>query len=148
MIPAEVLAVLAGTPAPGIEEQAFTFLTVDEAGFPHVCLLSRTEIDADEGGIRVAVASTGTSANLERDGQACLVVVEGTTAHYVKLRVTGTAEAEGRLVAALEAVGHRADSLGIPLAPIRFTPTAAIAELEGWDATRRALASFSGSSGS
>lgn len=133
LIPDEVVAALAGTPVPGVPEQALPLLTMDDVGFPHVCLLSRAEVEADTDEVRVAVASTRTRANLGRDGRACLLVVETTNAHYLKLRVTRALVNEGRLGAALELVEHRPDSLGIPLDPIRFTPTDALAQLENWD---------------
>lgn len=139
LIPDQVVAALAGTPVPGVPEQALPLLTVDDAGFPHVCLLSRAEVEADADEVRVAVASTRTRANLERDGRACLLVVETTNAHYLKLRVTRALVNEGRLGAALELVEHRPDSLGIPLDPIRFTPTEALAQLEHWDLSARTL---------
>ena len=140
MIPDVVVAVLDGTPRPGVAEQALPFLTVDDAGFPHVCLLSRAEVEADAGEVRVAVASTRTRANLERDGRACLVVVETTNAHYLKLRVVRAVEHDGRFGAALELVEHRPDSLGIPLEPMGFTPSDALRELEHWDLSERTLA--------
>ena len=139
LIPDQVVAALAGTPVPGVPEQALPLLTVDDAGFPHVCLLSRAEVEADADEVRVAVASTRTRANLERDGRACLLVVETTNAHYLTLRVTRALVEEGRLGAALELVEHRPDSLGIPLDPIRFTPTDALAQLEHWDLSARTL---------
>lgn len=142
MIPGEVVDVLVGAPTPGVPEQALPLLTVDEVGFPEVCLLSRAEVDADEQEVRMVVASTRARRNLLRDGRACLIVIEGTTAHYFKLRVTRTLETEGRLAAVLQPVDHRPDSLGIPLAPVRFTPTDALAELERWDVSARALAAL------
>jgi hypothetical protein len=144
MIPAEVVTALAGLPVPGVSEQALPLLTVDADGFPRVCLLSRAEVDADADEVRVAIASTRTRANLERDGRACLVVVVGTTAHYVKLRVTRALDVEGRFGAALALVAHQADSLGIPLEPITYTPTAALGELERWDLSARTLAAVAG----
>ena len=147
MIPDVVLSTLAGQPVPGVPEQAVPLLTVDQAGFPHVCLLSRAELEADQHEVRAAVASTRTRANLERDGRACLVVVEDTTAHYLKLRVTRRLEVAGRLALAFELEEHRADSLGIPLEPMRFTPTAALAELEHWDKSAEALEAARASAG-
>lgn len=139
MIPATVVAALTGIPEPGVPEQALPLLTVDEAGFPHVCLLSRAEVEADERELRAAVLSRRTRANLDRDGRACLVLIEGTTAHYLKLRLHRQVEAAGRLAAAFELVEHRPDSLGIPLDPLLFTPTEQLAQLEQWDASAAAL---------
>ena len=140
LIPDDVVAALTGMPAPGVPEQALPLLTVDDRGFPHACLLSRAEVEADANEVRVAIASTRSRANLERDGRACLLVVEATTAHYLKLRVSRALVHEGRLGAALELIEHRPDSLGIPLDPIRFTPTDALAQLEHWDLSAGALA--------
>ena len=84
-----VAALLAGTPEIGTQEQAFPFVTVDAEGFPHAALLSRMEVEIGPGNadLRAAVRSTRTRANLDRDGRATLIAVEGRTAHYVKLRL-------------------------------------------------------------
>ena len=124
-VPEELAALLAGWPEPGRAEQAFPFLTVDEAGFPHAALLSRAELDvsADRSAVLAVVASTRTRAHLERDGRATLIAVGGTTAHC-------------RLAVA----GYKADSLGIPLSSAGFTATAEIGRLERWPDSRRLLA--------
>jgi len=141
-VPEELAALLAGWPEPGRAEQAFPFLTVDEARFPHVALLSRAELDVSAGrsAVLAVVASTRTRANLERDGQATLIAVGGTAAHYAKLRVTRVIAAAGALGCRLAIVEHKADSLGIPLSPAGFTATAEIGRVERWPDSRRLLA--------
>jgi hypothetical protein len=146
-VPEELAALLAGWPEPGRAEQAFPFLTVDEAGFPHAALLSRAELDVspDRSAVLAVVASTRTRANLERDGRATLIAVGGTTAHYAKLRVTRRITGGGALGCRLAVAGHKADSLGIPLSPAGFTATAEIGRLERWQDSRRLLASLNDS---
>jgi hypothetical protein len=139
-VPEALGRLLDGRPAVGVTEQAFPFLTVDEAGFPHVALLSRAELGVSPGGeVLAVVASTRTRSNLERGGMAGLIAVEGTTAHYAKLRVVRTIEAGPVLGCALAVAEHKADSLGIPLSPVSFTTTARIAQAEDWAASDRLL---------
>jgi hypothetical protein len=141
VIPEVLRGLLDGRPAVGDREQAFPFLTVDEAGFPHVALLSRAEIRVGPDGREVlaVVASRRTRANLERDGRAGLVAVEGTTAHYAKLRVGRAIDAGGVLACAMSLTEYKADSLGIPLSPVSFVTTVEIARLEGWAASEELL---------
>lgn len=123
---------LTGVPVPGMEEQALPFLTVDDAGFPHVALLSRAEARADAERVLVVVASRRTRANLARTGRATLVAIGGDTAHYLKLRVLRTVEADGLLGCDLRPVQHVADSVGLTLTPIGYRPTEALREAESW----------------
>ncbi len=140
VIPSEVIEQLNGLPVPGQHEAAFPLLTVDDEGFPHVCLLSRAELEADAGEVRVVIASRRTRANLERNGHACLLVVEGTTAHYVKLTLDRAHAVEDRIAIAFSPADHRADSLGISLTPIGYVPTDDLSGLERWDLSARGLA--------
>jgi hypothetical protein len=139
-----VAALLAGTPEIGTQEQAFPFVTVDPEGFPHAALLSRMEVEVGAGNadLRAAVRSTQTRANLDRDGRAALIAVEGRTAHYVKLRLVRSRVVHDLLACVFVVVEHKADSLGIPLTPVTYEVTAAIARAERWDQTRDALAAL------
>jgi hypothetical protein len=139
-LPAAVVQVLAREVVVGEPAQAFPFLTVDTDGYPHVALLSAIEVSAaPDGSVHAAVASVVTRSNLERHGLAALTAVEGTTAHTMKLRVRRTITASGLLGAVLDVVDHKADSLGLELSPITYTPTKELAELEGWDRSRSVL---------
>jgi hypothetical protein len=140
VIPPEVVEQLTGLPTPGRQEAAFPLLTVDDEGFPHVCLLSRAELEADGGEVRAVIASRRTRANLERSGHATLVVVEGTTAHYLKLVLERSHLVDERLAAAFTVADHHADSLGIPLTPLGYLPTDNLSALERWDLSARGLA--------
>ncbi|MBV9047720.1 MAG: hypothetical protein JOY58_05605 [Solirubrobacterales bacterium] len=64
-------------------------LTVDADGFPHVCLLSRAELEAGVSEIRGVIASQTTSANLKRSRRATLMVIDPAAAWYCKLEVLG-----------------------------------------------------------
>jgi hypothetical protein len=63
------------------------FCTVDAAGWPHVALLSYTEIVArDASTLRVALyADSGSAENLRRSGRATLLLFDAGLAQYVKL---------------------------------------------------------------
>jgi hypothetical protein len=141
-VPEPVAALVRGRPQVGREEQVFPFLTVDDDGHPHVALLSRAELDTDATGDRLlaAVAATTTGRNLRRDGRAGLIAVEGTTAHELKLELVHVIEDEAMLGLAFEVVEHEADSLGIPLEPMRFHATDRVAALERWDHCAELLA--------
>jgi hypothetical protein len=145
-VPDDLAALLEGAPEVDADEQAFPFLTVDEGGFPHVALLSRSELDVTPGRteVLVAVGSPRTTANLRRDGRAGLIAVGGTVAHYAKLRVVRSIESRGLLGCALAVVEHKADSLGIPLEPIGFRTSAEIARLERWEASAQVLRALAG----
>jgi hypothetical protein len=140
-VPVEVAALIRGRPQVGDEEQAFPLLTVDEIGFPHVALLSRAELDvaSDLSALFAVVASRRTSGNLERDRKAGLSAVEGTTAHYLKLEVGEFRRDEGLAATVLHVVDHVADSLGIPLEPIRFPATGEVAAIERWNRSEAVL---------
>lgn len=140
-VPGELARLLAGRPDIGAAEQAFPFLTVDEAGFPHVALLSRAEVDVMPDGSEVlaVIASSRTRANLTRDGHAGLIAVAGTIAHYAKLRLLRTIDTPAAIGCVMQVAEHKADSLSIPLSPIGFITTPEIARLEDWDASERLL---------
>ena len=139
-IPDIVIAMLDGDPVVGAPEQGFALLTVDVAGFPHVCLLSRAELEADRDEIRVALASRRTGENLSRDMRGTLIAVQGTSAHYLKLDVTRIVQTATRLGVALTCADHAVDDVGVELAPIGFTPSHELAQLESWDQSAACLA--------
>lgn len=138
-VPDELRRLLRGFPEVDADEQAVPFLTVDENGFPHVALLSRAELEPGTDAILAVIASPHTQANLQRSPRATLIAVQGTTAHYVKLRMTRSLTADGLVGCVFEIVQHKRDSLGIPLSPIGFRTTAVLAEQEHWVRTAALL---------
>lgn len=140
-VPAELALLLATWPRPDQDEQAFPFVTVDEDGFPHVMLLCTAELLAtnDRSALLVAVASANGRANLARNGVATLIAADGAAAHYAKLRVRETEEHDHFSVYTCDLAHYKRDSLGIPLRPMDFHATKAIAENERWAGTRTAL---------
>ncbi len=143
-IPDAVVAALGEPVTTGVAAQAFPFLTVDDAGSPHCCLLSSTEVAvaADRGELYVALTSRRTRSHLRRRPVATLLVVEGTTLHSCKLAVEASTAADVDVDVdgvALSLVDHGADSLGIELTALGFMPPPGLAELERWDLTTAAL---------
>jgi len=144
-LPDAVARLLAAPPEVGDPAQAFPFLTVDEAGYPHVALLSARELAvAGDGALLVVLMGMTTSANLQRTGAATLVAVEGTTAHSMKLRRRTSVDEGDLLGFVLDPVDHKADSLGIALAPISYVASEELARLERWDRTAELLARLAG----
>ncbi len=138
--PPEVVAMLAGSPAPGAWEPMFPLLTVDDAGFPHMCLLSRAELDADGRRVYAVLASRNTIANVRRDGKAAVVAVGADTAVYIKLSVTESIDDDDRLGVACEVVSVKRDSLHVPLRPPQYLVTEAVPVTEDWARSERLLA--------
>jgi len=130
-VPPEVMAALAGSPEVGAWEPMFPLLTMDEAGFPHVCLLSRAELHADASGVYAALASPTTVTNLSRRPVATLMVIAEDSAHYLKLRVihTGGSVLTGVI---FEATSSARDSLAIALTPPRYLVTSSLPVAEAW----------------
>lgn len=140
-VPDDVGALLGGFPDSDSHEQAFPVLSVDELGFPHVALLSRAELglSTTDQEILAVVGSARTKANISRDGRATLIAIGGTTAHYLKLRLARSMLCGSALGCAFHVVGHKRDTLGIPLTPIGFRTTEALARAEQWVESRKIL---------
>ena len=70
--------------------QALLLVTLDEAGWPYVSMLSYFEVIAkDRSNLRIAPWSTSTAAkNLRRAGKATLIVVEEEIAYYLQASAT------------------------------------------------------------
>jgi hypothetical protein len=138
-VPAALVRLVAGTAQVGAMEQAFVFLTVDDDGFPHLALLSRTELEADPHLVRVVLAGRTGPANLRARPTATLLAVDGETVHVCKLRARRWVEHEGATAVELALEDHRADSLGIPLEPLRYRVTDDLPTSERWDRTAEVL---------
>lgn len=131
-LPVAVAALLAGVPEPGRPEQAFHLLSTDVDGRPRALLLSRAELAADSGDLLAVLAPSTSRANVERARVATFLAVEGTTQHVLGLDVHGS-RADGDLLGVRFAVvTAKADSLGIPLEALSFTPTEVLARAERW----------------
>jgi hypothetical protein len=144
-LPEVVVDVLRRPVEVGHQAQAFPFLTVDAEGLPHVALLSGRELAVTgDGALVAALMSPTTCGNLRRSGAATILIVEGDTAHSVKLRLRTIVEGDGALVGCVfDFMSHKADSLGIPLVPMSFTPTGDVARIERWETTARMLRAIS-----
>lgn len=123
------------------ERPAFALLTVDDDGFPHVCLLAAQQLDLhdDPGLLGVSVAGRHTAEFLRDKGKATLVVVEGTAAHYLKCEVVADVVVERRSGFTLAVRDHKADSAGVELTPITFRFSEQLAVSERWSRDRAVL---------
>lgn len=139
MVPVEVMTALAGAPRAGEWDAIVPLLTVDTAGFPNVCLLSRSELEADERHVYAVVAGSTTIDNLERTGRATLSIVTEDAAFHVKLEVAATTRDGDRLGLVLVSVSTKRDAVGVPVAPARYLATAELAHAETWEQSRHLL---------
>jgi hypothetical protein len=130
-VPPEIVAALAGSPKVGAWEPMFPFLTIDEPGFPHVCLLSRAELDSDASHVYAVLASPTTVNNLSRRPAATLMVIVDDSAYYLKLRVVHTTGSVLTGVV-LKVISSVRDSLAIPLTPPRYLVTSSLPVAEAW----------------
>lgn len=146
-VPPAIVAVLAGSPKVGAWEPMFPFLTVDESGFPHVCLLSRAELDSDPHHVYAVLASPTTVQNLSRRPAATLMVIVDDCAHYLKLRVVHS-RGSGLTAVVFEVISSVHDSLSIPLMSPRYLVASSLPVAEAWAQSAELLASLTGQSGS
>lgn len=138
--PPEVVTAIAGLPSVGTWDTVVPILTVDESGFPHVCLLSRSELDGDEAELRAAVTSRVTIENLRRTGQATLLIVVRDTSFYCKMAVIRSDEDEpGLFGAAFALISVKRDSIGVPLRPSEYLVVEGLPDSENWAASSRLL---------
>jgi hypothetical protein len=130
-VPSEVVAALAGWPEVGSWEPMFPLLTVDDSGFPHVCLLSRAELQADAHYVYAVLASPTTVRNLSRRPAATLVVLVADSAHYLKATAVHVGQSAPAGVV-LQVITPARDSLAIPLRPPGYLVTNSLPEAEAW----------------
>lgn len=135
-LPDEVWDALAGSPDIGVAEQALPLLTTDGDGQPRAMLLSRAEIatESDAAGDKIfcVLRPSISRTNLRRSRRATLLVITTKTLHAVRLCVARVVEHQDLQGVALSVNGVKADSLGIPLEPIRYIPTEELVRLEHW----------------
>lgn len=140
-VPPEIVAALTGRPEIGSWEPMFPLLTIDDAGFPHVCMLSRAELEADENYIYAALASQTTVSNVSRRPAATLVVIGDDSAYYAKLAAVH-ASASVPAAVAFEVTSSVRDSLAIPLMPPRYLVTSSLPVAEAWAQSAQLLSAL------
>lgn len=146
-VPDEVRAAIDGRPTIGEWDVMLPLLTVDDSGFPHVCLLSRAELDADAEQVYAVLASPTTIGNVRRDGMATLVVVDKDAAVYCKLRASGVTESteDGDWLAVTFAVASvKRDGIGVPLRPPEYLVTESVQVDENWARSAKLLDELKG----
>jgi hypothetical protein len=139
-IPVSIVEALIGYPDVGASDVIIPLITVDEAGYPHVCLLSRAELTADTNQIYAVVASTVSRANICRDRRATLIIFTVRTAYYCKLDAAVLRD-DGALlgvVFTILSIKQDGDESFHMEAP-RYLPTDAIASKENWVGSRSLL---------
>lgn len=142
-IPPEVETVLRGASETGQWETVITLITVDGAGVPDICLLSRTELDSADGNVLAAVASTKARANLTRSGRATLWVWTPVPT-YLALRVVKAIPAGELTGYEFELTRVLADDLGAGLRPPLFHVESWLGEAELWHRSAALLARLRG----
>ena len=131
--PVPVIDRLTGLPLHGQVEPAILLLTRDPEGYPHVCLLSRAQLDAVSSDVVAAVVtSRRTRRNLVERPVATLVVVADTAAYYLKLDVDATYDAGWALGLRLRLDQVRADAAPGGLTPLAYVPTPEHEAAERW----------------
>jgi hypothetical protein len=140
VLTATVISLLTGAAADGTSEAVCPLVTVDLDGFPRVCLLSRSEIFADENTVACVFRSRRTKVNLQRDGRATLIVVGEMSAFYCRLiALRSLPDETGALAVEFSAESQEEDTLNIPLRPMTFTVTPALRLEERWERDRSLL---------
>lgn len=139
-VPVAVVDALSGYPEVGVAEVMMPLLTVDSDGYPHVCLLSRAELDADVARVFAVVTSPTTRANILRDRRATLVVFTESAAYYCKLDGESVQDDGVTLWGTFEPASTKVDGdASFAMAPPRYLPTDAIATSEDWARSRSLL---------
>ena len=137
-VPPEIVAALAGSPEVASWEPMFPLLTVDDSGFPHVCLLSRAELQADAQHVYAVLASPTTVRNLSRRPAATLVVLVADSAHYLKARAVHVGlSAPAEVV--FEVTTSARDSLAIPLKAPQYLVPRSLPAAEAWERSAELL---------
>ncbi|WP_433667689.1 hypothetical protein ACQP06_28480 [Nocardia sp. CA-136227] len=144
-VPDEVRALLAGRPEAGAWDPIFPLLTVDAAGFPHVCLLGRAELAVDAERVFAVLASATTIANLRRTGRATLLVIGSSTGLYCKMSLAGAPlERDGLIGFEFTTAEVKYDSAGVDLLCARFRVDAGLMASERWQDSAALLAELAG----
>ncbi|HUZ40378.1 MAG TPA: hypothetical protein VMU68_03170 [Acidimicrobiales bacterium] len=139
-LPRSIVDTLTGYPEVGVPDIMIPLLTVDERGYPHVCLLSRAELNADTNHIYAVVASSVSKSNILRDRRATLIVFTRSAAYYSKLDAALLKE-DGHLLGvvftlhSIKEDGDESFHMEVP----RYLPTEAIALMEHWEQSRSLL---------
>lgn len=139
-IPTSIIGAITGYPEVGVPDLIVPLLTVDEMGYPHVCLLSRAELHADTNHIYAVVASPVSKSNVVRDRRATLVLFTSRSAYYSKLDAD-LIEEDGHMLGivfslhSMKVDGDESFHMETP----RYLPTDEIALMEHWERSRTFL---------
>ena len=133
-LPAELAELLDGTHVGERTDQVFELLTVSDAGWPHIALLSVGEVvtlDEDTLGLALWPTST-TSDNLRRSGRGVLQLYHDGAAYRVRLavRALGDEEAPGGRLALFAAKVERVVRDAVNYARLSSGPTIELADSE------------------
>lgn len=133
-VPEVALRALSGSPEVGSFDLVVPLVTVSPAGFPHLCLLSRSQLAVTKEEVHAAVRSSRAVADLRRGAGAVIFLIEGDSAISLRVRaVRFDSEEPGCTGVALRVVSAERDSAGVPLRPPRFLVTEGLARAEAWE---------------
>ena len=136
-IPTAIVDGLAGFPQIDVLDIIIPLLTVDDAGFPHVCLLSRAELSADENHVYAVVSSTVSKANLVRERRATIALITPKAAYYCKLDVDFLERDDYLLGVVFSYSSMKVDGdESFHMQPPQYLPTREISESEHWNKSR------------
>jgi hypothetical protein len=141
-LPVEVVAILKGEPEVGHSEQALPFLTMDDAGFPHVCLLCRAQLEVVDDRLYAVVTSRRTRQFLLARGRATLLLVSSGAAYYCKVSVMHSFDDGWALTVGCELEDCIVDRSSVPLLGVGYTPDAALEKAEDWPRCRQLIESL------
>lgn len=138
-LPVEIHMALTGAPVVGQWDVMLPLLTVDDKGFPNVCLLSRAELDVDDERVYAVAASGTTVDNLWARGRATLIVVGDEAAVYCKLAAESLVPDGDWLAVTFRVESVKRDGNGIPLRPPRYLVAESLATEENWARSAKLL---------
>jgi hypothetical protein len=148
MLGPELRHILEGGGAPAAFEPMFPLVTIEPAGHPWPCYLSRREVLAAEDRCWTATASTRLARNLGFSPQAALLLVGTRCAYTLALEAERWETSSGGvLLTSWRLSSVEEDGVGTALMPMAFAATDDLIRREGADDHTDLLARFAAQHG-
>ncbi len=122
-VPTEICETISGNAQIGRWEPCFAFMTVDNNGFPHPCLVSRTELEVHDGHLLIVLRRSTSTDNLMRTRAATLLVAVEKDVHCCKLRLENLRRYRDLVGARLSVHCDVTSTVGVFVHNLRFMPT-------------------------